>query len=276
MEDGISVRQKPKQTASVKPFVSVVTVTYNAREVLERTIKSVVNQTLRNREYIIVDGGSSDGTLEIIKKYEHLIDYWVSEKDSGIYDAMNKGIACASGEWINFMNAGDVFFDDNVLQNIFDQEKDYSAKIIYGHAMKSFAGNQNVLSKSRELSAIKCEPPFIHQCVFTDLALAQQYPFNLHYNICADYDFFYKSYLEGIPFQRIDQIVANYDMSGISSNFLQTYKEIRAIQLTYGSKGAPCISRYRLFVIAVKEFVKKILPVQLTESIRIILARKRR
>ncbi len=84
-----------------------MTVTYNAEELLEETILSVINQSYKNIEYIIIDGASTDGTIDIIKKYEEKIDYWMSEPDEGIYFAMNKAIEKATGKWINFMNAGD-------------------------------------------------------------------------------------------------------------------------------------------------------------------------
>lgn len=91
------------------PKVSVVTICYNSVQFIEKTIQSVLSQTYPNIEYIVIDGGSTDGTKEIIEKYSSRISYWCSEKDRGIYDAMNKGIRKATGEWINFMNSGDCF-----------------------------------------------------------------------------------------------------------------------------------------------------------------------
>ena len=116
-----------------KNIISIVTVTYNSVHNIEETILSVINQTYQNIEYIIIDGGSVDGTMNIVKKYKNSIDYIVSEKDNGIYDAMNKGIQIASGKWINFLNSGDTFYNKKVIENI--SFKNYENHvIIYGNA----------------------------------------------------------------------------------------------------------------------------------------------
>ena len=120
-----------------KPLISIVTVSYNAVATIEQTILSVINQTYSNIEYIIIDGGSTDGTLDVIKKYADKIAYWVSEPDKGIYDAMNKGIKVATGEWINFMNCGDYFVANNTLESVFGSGKIYKkAEILYGDSIQ--------------------------------------------------------------------------------------------------------------------------------------------
>src|SRR5438105_14705 len=117
------------------PRISIITVVYNNVANIEVTILSILNQTYKNIEYIVIDGGSTDGTLDVIKKYKDKISFWVSEKDNGIYDAMNKGIKVATGEWINFINSGDSYFDNDVLEKIMEAEyfNATSIDVIYGN-----------------------------------------------------------------------------------------------------------------------------------------------
>ena len=92
-----------------EPIVTVITIAYNCAAFIEETILSVLNQTYSNVEYIVIDGGSTDGTLDVIRKYDHAIDYWISEPDRGIYDALNKGVRASTGQWLNCMNVKDAF-----------------------------------------------------------------------------------------------------------------------------------------------------------------------
>ena len=116
------------------PLITVVTVVYNGVEFLEKTILNVLGQDYPNIDYIIIDGGSTDGTLDIIRKYEDKISKWISEPDQGIYDAMNKGIKLATGEWINFMNAGDYFYEKETLYKVFGGSERYDGvDILYGN-----------------------------------------------------------------------------------------------------------------------------------------------
>lgn len=150
------------------PKVSIITVVYNGIEFLEETIKSVISQTYPNIEYIIVDGGSKDGTLDIIKKYEAHISKWISEPDKGIYDAMNKGIDLATGDWQNFLNAGDSFVDNNVLEKIFTTNLE-NITLVYGDIIAIRENGQKLNVNAIELkddNSIKRGMKVCHQAIF--------------------------------------------------------------------------------------------------------------
>ena len=150
------------------PKVSIITVVYNGIEFLEETIKSVISQTYPNIEYIIVDGGSKDGTLDIIKKYEAHISKWISEPDKGIYDAMNKGIDLATGDWQNFLNAGDSFVDNNVLEKIFTTNLE-NITLVYGDIIAIRENGQKLNVNAIELkddNSIKKGMKVCHQAIF--------------------------------------------------------------------------------------------------------------
>lgn len=115
--------QLPNKSDGYCPTISIITVTYNAEEQLQKTVNSVINQTYKNIEFIIIDGASTDNTIEILKKFNNSIDYWVSEPDSGIYDAMNKGLTAATGDYVQFLNAGDYFFNEESLKTIIKAAK---------------------------------------------------------------------------------------------------------------------------------------------------------
>ena len=125
--------------------ISVITICYNAEKTIERTIKSVLNQSYKNLEYIIIDGGSKDNTMKIVKRYKDKISSVISEPDNGIYDAMNKGVRIATGEWLNMMNAGDCYTNDEVLNEIFSTSipkdktviySDYYTKDVFGNLVR--------------------------------------------------------------------------------------------------------------------------------------------
>lgn len=130
--------------------VSVVTVCFNAEKLIEETILSVINQTYSDIEYIIIDGASTDGTMNIVNRYRDRIAVIVSEPDKGIYDAMNKGIALATGEWLNFMNAGDVFCNEKVLKNIFSQNYDEKISFIYSDNIFKENGKKRYVINNHE------------------------------------------------------------------------------------------------------------------------------
>jgi len=123
MKGGYRLNGQVPEQAAGKPVVSVITVVFNSVNLLERTIQSILNQTWPNIEHIIIDGGSKDGTVDIIRKYDDRIAYWISEPDGGLYDAMNKGLAAATGDFVWFLNSGDLAYRDETLEQVFQNQR---------------------------------------------------------------------------------------------------------------------------------------------------------
>lgn len=196
--------------------ISVVTVCYNASDLIEPTIKSVIDQTYSNLEYIIIDGGSTDGTIDIIKKHSDNIAYWVSEPDKGIYDAMNKGISAATGDYICFMNAGDVFSANNVLEKIAPHLN--GQEVVYGKWHRCYSDGKRKLAGPLKIDVLKVEMAFCHQAAFVKLPYHKNNPFDTSYRFSADYDFFYKAWKTGKSFLCVDVIIADYLEGGFSGN----------------------------------------------------------
>lgn len=197
------------------PLISIVTVSFNAVNYIEETIKSVINQTYPNIEYIVIDGGSTDGTIDIIKKYSDKITIWVSEPDKGIYDAMNKGIKKATGEWINFMNCGDTFYKSTTIEEVF-QKANFNSDIIYGNTNLLLLTGEYI--QKGEVVSYEEYMPFGHQASFSRTSLMKQYEFDRKYKICADRNFFYTAYQNKAKFEYVNITIANYEAEeGLSS-----------------------------------------------------------
>ncbi|MBJ2185250.1 glycosyltransferase family 2 protein [Paramuribaculum intestinale] len=199
--------------------ISVVTVCYNAVDCIEQTMLSVLDQTYHDIEYIIIDGGSTDGTVDIIKKYADRLAYWISEPDKGIYDAMNKGIAVATGDYINFMNAGDTFRDQSSIYTYVDVIKPES-EIIYGDVIIKYHSRFQY-RKPLWLDHLSECLPFCHQSVIVKTGLLRDRQFDTSYRILGDYDFFYSCYKRGLCFQYIPEALSVYDSTeGVSKDCL--------------------------------------------------------
>ena len=147
------------------PTFTIVTIVYNDKVGIDKTIQSVINQTFLDFEYIIIDGASNDGTIDIIKNYKNDIDIFVSEPDKGIYDAMNKGIKLARGKWINFMNSGDVFFNNQVLENL-NKLNDNGYDAMYGSCKKVYDNGVEKIVEPKKLEKLTKGMVFSHQCLF--------------------------------------------------------------------------------------------------------------
>ena len=255
-------------------MISIITVAFNAKEQLNKTLESVLAQRCDNDvqftgcECIVVDGGSTDGSAELLEGYRDRfakagIHFDArSEKDNGIYDGMNKGITRAAGDWVYFLNAGDVLYDKGVLQliegKLADADKD-GIDIVYGDVC-SIAGdvaenahtaeNENdhgagnapgsdtqrhIMRSSGDINVIKKNLPFCHQAVFTRRSLHDEMMYSLNYRLAADYELFLKAYTKGAAFRYIPVVVAEFALDGASNrNRKQLFLEYERIHKEYG------------------------------------------
>ena len=211
--------------------VTVVTAVLNDAGHIEQTILSVISQTDIEIEFIIVDGGSKDGTLELIGKYKDKISLLISEPDRGVYDAMNKGIKYSTGDFVYFINSGDVLLNPSILSKIKLEELKEKNAIIYGNVIVAY-GNIEALEKPRPFFNSKMKFKGIgicHQSMFFPGELIRNEKYDLSYNIAADYDLAYRLWRKGTVFLYKDITIAKYDWGkGISSNpykLLDVYRE---------------------------------------------------
>lgn len=204
---------------------SIITINYNNKDGLEMTINSVLGQSFQDFEYIIIDGGSTDGSVEVIKKYESQIDHWVSEPDKGVYNAMNKGIAMATGEYINFMNSGDAYHSSSALETIarIHSEDD----IIIGGYYETREGVSHTIPPQDVTLLTLLKYTINHQATFIKKSLFNKRQYDESYIIMADAKFNFQSIiLDNCSVKIIEDIIANYDTNGISSNY-ELYKSER-------------------------------------------------
>jgi glycosyltransferase involved in cell wall biosynthesis len=207
--------------------ITIVTVSYNAEELIEETILSVVGQTYSDIEYLIFDGGSTDNTVEIIKKYSDRIDYWQSVPDDGIYDAMNKALKKATGAWINFLNAGDRFVSQDVLASI--RFEAIEAKIIFGKSITCYGDLCSIRYEDFETYNprwyLKKMPN--HQAIFVHKTLYRETSFDLSYTIRAD-TLYLRRLFESHDAHETQQVVSLFELGG-RSNFYRNFKTYKNI-----------------------------------------------
>ena len=202
------------------PLFSIITINLNNRDGLKKTIESVLSQSYKDFAYIIIDGGSTDGSVDVINEKQGQIAFWVSEKDNGLYDAMNKGIIAAKGEYCLFLNSGDILCDDYVLANV--KAEMVKTNIVYGDV---------IYSKNGSIVASKKSPPKIsvfylmascidHQVQFIERSMFEKYgSFSTHYKINSDYEFFVKLYFNNdLTTSYVPIPISVFDLSGLSAN----------------------------------------------------------
>ena len=213
--------------------ISVVTVCYNAVDQIEETIKSVVGQTYPDIEYIVIDGGSTDGTTDIIRKYSDKISYWISEPDNGIYDAMNKGILVATGDYINFMNAGDYFSSVNAISDVAKQIN-ATNDIIYGDStMIDYKGRRRISAADTNVNLLKKRPIYRHNASFTRTSLHRKNLFAIDkkkdFKYALDYNNIFTLWHQGALFQKVDVDVVTWDKKGTSDRDVENVRLMFAI-----------------------------------------------
>ena len=210
-----------------KNTISIITVVYNAVDKIEKSMESVIGQTYPNVEYIVIDGASTDGTIDVIERYKDKIAYFISEKDEGLYDALNKGIRAATGEWIGIMNAGDVFANDKVLENVFG-EKDYNGvDVVFGDAIQVdhsvFPPAKSILKGAKNISSeMAVSPAYRHGASFVRRGTHLRYLFDLSkkpiVGFALDYLQMHTMFMAGCRFLHCGEIIIEYEKEGISDN----------------------------------------------------------
>mgnify|MGYP000878924753 CR=1 FL=1 len=232
MEDGDSVGNGLK--------LSIITVSYNAAETIEQAIQSVTMQSYENIEYIVIDGGSNDGTLDIVRKYEKKIAYWISEPDDGIYDAMNKGIRAATGDYIYFLGADDCLLQRTIIEKVMsflDEKPDILSAGVYlvDEELKVERYMDGMFAKNHKQFNGLMIP---HQGMVVCRTLLEENKFDLKYKIAADYDFFLKCYLnKNITFLFCAFPVAYYSSGGVSTRSYESNNEYVAVMEKYHLPG---------------------------------------
>ena len=237
-EGGLRAQGYFKTSLKDKPLITIITVVFNGEQYLEETILSVINQPYDNVEYIIIDGGSTDGTLGIIQKYEHTIDYWVSEKDKGIYDAWNKAVKLSCGEWISFLGADDSYTEDAL--KLYARYLLRMTNINYISSRVNLKKNNHIVrvigSKFNE-ATIKKRMNIAHVGSLHNRNLFKNNGlFSLDYNVVSDYEFFVRT-SQSINAGFLNEVTAIMRVGGASDGSAEVFYEVANIKVKYGLRS---------------------------------------
>lgn len=241
---GISPWSKPDS-----PRITVITTTFNAITDLPETLRNVRGQTYSNVEFIVIDGGSNDGTLDLLRKIDDQIDFWISEPDKGIYDAFNKGGRNATGDWIIFLGAGDIFYSDDALEKVAAIAKEASAGTEMLYARVCITRSDGSVVEFLNLPWEQMRGRWIggrpmiphHQGVFHSRSLIEREAFDISYRVAADSKLMIRS-IQRVPPVFADVIVSYAPLGGVSTApkyFMLTAKEIRRANRDAGVRNLP-------------------------------------
>lgn len=258
-----------KFISEVQMKISVVTVAFNEEKNIAKTIESVLNQTTKDIEYIICDGKSTDKTAEIAESYNERfslkgIEYVVnSEKDSGIYDAMNKGIEKATGEYICFLNAGDWFYNNEIVENVINKiSASNKPDLLYGNVM--FIERGVIFNFNGDENGLETAMTVPHPSVFASAEIMKRNKFDTKYKIAADYNFVLGQKLAGKSFCKLDEIITCFSGDGVSSkNVIKSIKEREAVKASYGLTANTFKTKINMYREQINVIKRNLLPTKL-------------
>ena len=247
--------------------ISVITVVYNDVANIRTTIESFFSQTWEDKEYIVIDGGSTDGTAEIIKEYAPRLAYWCSEKDNGIYDAMNKGIMHATGDWINILNCGDCFSSPLSLEQTIENAKNKdNVDIIYGNSIEKTENNQQSKRAGDDIRLMEYRPIYRHGSSLIRTKVQKENLFDLskskELGFSLDWLLIHTLYKKGYKFEKVDVTIQTYLLDGVSNNAYKSIWYNYKITTTYGVTAKKIIT-----------LVKNLVSIQVKRSLIIKWAR---
>lgn len=248
---------------------SIVTINFNNESGLLQTFHSVLEQNKDLFEFIVIDGGSIDGSIQIIKDYKPSINQVIIEADAGIYDAMNKGIQMASGKYLWFLNSGDCFYSKNTLTHCASEIENQSEfDIYYGAVNVNYNNTYSRVKENGSLLQLWQRMPFSHQAAFCLTDLYKNQPFELKYSIIADQAFFYKQWLSKSNFRKVDSILAQIEPGGTSEQYPRKVRDQKLKML----KETDTLSLSKQLSIDIEYFIrtfirglKKIFPTALVD-----------
>lgn len=259
--------------------ISIVTVVFNSVQNLEKTILSVINQTYDQIEYIIIDGVSTDGTVDIITKYSNKITHWISEPDNGLYDAMNKGIKLVTGNYVLFLNSNDTLYTIDTIKEVaslITKDLNNNPTVVYGNVVCQLDYGK-VLKKPQNLDMIKKKMIFSHQATFILKEVLLKNPFDINYKFIADYHQLQTLYLSNYKFRYLDYPISLVTMEeGLTySNFIQSINEhFDLLHNIYNKRNL--FEKYKLIILlAFTRGLKKHLPSILINNLLRVKNRKK-
>ena len=254
------------------PILSIITVCFNAAEELKNTFNSFLQQIdIKNAdiEYLIIDNNSEDNTTNVISWFEEslkesrVILRYVRESDKGIYDAMNKGIALANGEWVILLNAGDTFYKNSTVHDLFPFLVSTADVLVGSYNRLDPSGNNIVMPP--EVKRIKDRMVFCHQALIFRGVMHKNYFYNLNYHIAADYDAVLRMYLDDKRFEYTNVCIVNYDVTGVSAKrMIQTHREIYKIR----NDNNAIDNKLKAFMIYNYGLVKRVILQKMPQNVR--------